>query len=637
MALQPLLRQTRLLPGESLPSLIARLEQLNAYPSGWLRELCEGEAPGWPGRAFELPATAAAWRRLAHLSGISGARLYQASPVSFARAWLTAEAGARDIGPQLRRREALLRATAEQPKFCPACLRGGLYHRLCWWPGWSYTCTRHARWLVSECPGCRRPVTYRAICAGRCGRCQLDFTQVDLPRIPRQSFTYFVQAVLHFWLGLGPRPTQRWLDTLPRGTKAQRMRWFWQLNRFYRVYGFEALRRSLCQEIHGPAWWQMEDPVVEQAAGYVVVMRHLVDWPTGMYEFLDVFTPYENWELFPGTDTSQDWRERLEKNFPPVRRAAQEYQTQPPALRLATRAWRPFTWLTLGAVARQLQLPEIVLKRFMEWGHLPARTIDLRHRRRCSLIHREQVTQLAKLIRQPLPTAEAASWLGLPLPTVQELIQQHCLRERRRGQLSWHSVIQFFASVAQRATDQKSAAICLLAALPIVATVGISVPQLLGWVAAGRLACHWQGDGSLALRNLAFTQLALEEMRAAYCVECGILTAEEVMKSLGVNRQTLGRLASAGLLVARGAGGQLYEAQAVEQLARQPHDWQPLRELISTRDLSIRLGMRLEDIYRAIRAGSIRPASGPAIDSAQHYQYEAPDDQGWPYRKPFWE
>jgi hypothetical protein len=57
-----------------------------------------------------------------------------------------------------------------------------------------------------------------------------------------------------------------------------------------------------------------------------------------------------------------------------------------------------------------------------------------------------------------------------------------------------------------------------------------------------------------------------------------------------------------------------------------------LRELVSTTELAIRLGLRPSDVYIRIKAGTIRPVSGPSMDGASQNWFEAPDEDGRPYR-----
>ena len=81
-----LLRRTQLLPGESLPSLLERLAQLNYYPhSGVLGWICrERIGDSAPQNNIARPKQAQTFFQLAQLTQISPEELFAASDHRFA-------------------------------------------------------------------------------------------------------------------------------------------------------------------------------------------------------------------------------------------------------------------------------------------------------------------------------------------------------------------------------------------------------------------------------------------------------------------------------------------------------------------------------------------------------------------------
>jgi len=209
----PLLRRTKLLPGESLPSLLARLAQLNYYPHWGLigRICCEGTENPLSLDYIARPKQAQTFFQLARLTLIHPEELFAASDHRFAPV-LTAPGQGKvfmtwpDGEPKQMVTAAIIGRRIRPPsaaQFCPLCLRESAYHRLSWIPSASAVCLRHHCLLVEKCLRCGKNVTVAEMVDRRC--------QADLGEAPSVSMAedrpgILSQQVIQSWLTVAPAP-----------------------------------------------------------------------------------------------------------------------------------------------------------------------------------------------------------------------------------------------------------------------------------------------------------------------------------------------------------------------------------------------------------------------------------------------
>ena len=159
--LKPLLRRSPLLPGESLPSLLARLTHLNGYPSStFLMRLFCHDYPVRKESLFEEENL----KRLAVLTGIPADELCTASAVGVVQ----------KVRPPNRWEDPFpvwtgLTHPMETVWYCPACLAERAYHRWIWQPVSSAVCLRHTCLLMPACPECHQPVSVDDLIGPECG------------------------------------------------------------------------------------------------------------------------------------------------------------------------------------------------------------------------------------------------------------------------------------------------------------------------------------------------------------------------------------------------------------------------------------------------------------------------------------
>jgi len=298
----PLLRRTPLLPGESLPSLLERLAQLNYYGgTSVLTWLCRAQRE--PPLNLDKPAClrfGSTLLRLAHLTQLPAAELWAASAHRFTplltpsgelaadSAWLKAPNQPCALPSQAH--AALRPPTAAQ--YCPLCLQTAPYHRLSWLPVAATLCLEHRCLLVDRCPRCQRLVTVADIVRRRCRACQTDLSAAPAVRVAADDLGLLAQALLQSWFADAPTPILDGAQQLPAQSPAH----------LYRLWDYLYRRLLTCQETW-PTWPSAAPDLVAHVPRasplphrpppsqayylYRTAFAGLLDWPQGLYRFLD--------------------------------------------------------------------------------------------------------------------------------------------------------------------------------------------------------------------------------------------------------------------------------------------------------------------------------------------------------------
>ena len=301
----PLLRRTPLLPGESLPSLVERLAQLNHYGgTSVLTWLCRAQQAflGSPDRVGR-PLCGGTFLRLAHLTQLPVAELIAASAHYFTPAlaptgaapttadWLVTP----DQPRALPSRAHLSLRPIAAAQYCPQCLQQAHYHRLSWLPAPVTICQQHHCLLVDRCPGCQRPITIADIVCGRCPTCRADLSAAPAVSVADDNLGLHAQNLILAWFGLGPVRPWDTAQHVPAPTLALRFRLLEHLYR--RLLG--------CRE----AWatWPTPLPGLDEQLTHIstrsrrlatreayylyrAAFAALLDWPQGLYRYLDAYS-----------------------------------------------------------------------------------------------------------------------------------------------------------------------------------------------------------------------------------------------------------------------------------------------------------------------------------------------------------
>ena len=305
MNMQPLLRRTPLLPGESLPSLLERLAQLNYYPhSRLIGQICH-ERTGRHGHPDHIarPKYAQTFFHLGQLTRISPEILFAASDHHFAPVltrpgkekafmpWLDGTSKQVVTGGMVSHRIR----TSSAAQFCPLCLKASSYHHLSWVPVASAICLQHKCLLVNRCPRCGRSVSVAEIVRRQCKVCEVDLVEAQVTSVADDAVGVRSQQVIQYWLSVAPIPRLSPDMPLPMHPPAV----------LYRL--LDGLRLGLCAchtdwpnlpaPLAGLADQINETPNPRKRPSpanayymYRAAFQGMWPWPQGLYTFLDSYS-----------------------------------------------------------------------------------------------------------------------------------------------------------------------------------------------------------------------------------------------------------------------------------------------------------------------------------------------------------
>ena len=188
----------------------------------------------------------------------------------------------------------LLRPTTAA-QYCPRCLQQACYHQLNWLPAPVTVCQQHQCLLIDRCPGCQQPIAIVDIVHGRCPTCQAALSAAATVSVSGDTLGLHAQNLILAWFGLRPTPPWDTPQHLPAPTLALRFRLLELLYR--RLLG--------CRE----AWasWPIPLPGLDEQATHINTRAHrlavqetyylyraafaaLLDWPQGLYRYLDAYS-----------------------------------------------------------------------------------------------------------------------------------------------------------------------------------------------------------------------------------------------------------------------------------------------------------------------------------------------------------
>jgi hypothetical protein len=452
----PLLpRRSGLLPGESLPSLLARLAKCNYYsPPTILNRLC---LEGLEKDRLDRPLQAATYERLAALSGIDPAELHAATAHRFAQT-LTPPDVEREflellpgrafplLGIQIASRQLRPEFAAQ---FCPDCLKEAAYHRLAWVPIAVSACVQHKRLLVNHCPVCLEKVAIRSVVETRCGRCGADLTEGRSVHVGDDELGLFAQQVIQSWLNVAPMPGAPWPYSLPDQPPGVLYRVLDGLRRYvmrinadwkliHRPVGVEGLDTAPSQHVSVSRIMPGES-----YTWYVTAFKALINWPDGFFEFLqayrlregvkargklnkDLGTLYSGWLegywQHPAFEFVQDACDRY---------VLDNYAASPSAILSDRYARNPalaekFPYLTAEEAARMLRTTHLTIRRLVQIGFLDGYDPPGYRSPRYMLVKRAQVLDLLRRWKA-VSLEEIARQMGMPQGVIEGMARVRLL------------------------------------------------------------------------------------------------------------------------------------------------------------------------------------------------------------------
>ncbi len=606
----PLLRRTSLLPGESLPSLLERLAQLNHY-SGTpvLTLLCQAQRE--PPLNLDKPACplfGTTFLRLAHLTQLPAAELWAASAHRFTPTltptggapteppWLNAANQPRAL-PTLARLHLRPMTTAQ---YCPLCLQKTPYHQLNWIPVAATLCLEHQCLLADRCPGCQQPVTIADVVRRRCHTCRTDLSAAAAVLVTGDDLGLLAQQMIQFWFAVAPAPTLDAGRQLPPQPPAL----------LYRLVEYLSRRLLSCRVI----WptWPMPVPSLDETTAHIGSRSHrlapnqayelfratfsaLLDWPQGLFRYLDAYggraRPASPKPRRPNRlgSIQKDW-------LTPAWRAADNdfcIQTwvdylcdrQLPFSASLVNQLKDVAWFvdktglwTEQRVAQTLGLARQDLGRFYPHGPLapcrwPLEGAGALYFDRAKVLAVHQRWQAAR----GWSLSDASYWLGLPESTVLLLVARglltplpgsaappHCTFDRQ-------TVIDFFDRVAACVVFSEEHVYGLLhldEAVRYISNRAADPATLLHAALDGILSAYRRHPELSALSHVCFVDIQLIRRGKALPTTLGWVSALNFARSNNLELKTIQEWVDAGLIQPQGGTDCYFEIQRLKELAK---------------------------------------------------------------------
>lgn len=603
-----LLRRTSLLPGESLPSLLERLAQLNHYSGiSVLNLLCQAQqASPLSQDQPACPLFGATFLRLAHLTQLPVVELWAASAHRFTPTltpaggapteppWLAAPTRPRAL-PTLARLHLRPATTAQ---YCPVCLQGTPYHQLNWMPVAATLCLEHQCLLVDRCPGCQQPVTIADVVRRRCRICRTELSTAAAVLVTGDDLGLLAQQMIQFWFAVAPAPKLDAGRQLPAQSPAL----------LYRLLAYLS-RRLLSCRVLWPTWPTPVPSLDEHAARLGSRSHHLtpnqtyelwraaftglVEWPQGLFRFLDAYSRRTRPAMTRMHRTNHLTTIQKDWLAPAWRAADNDFCIQAFVDYLCDRKL-PFSatlvkqledvdWFvdktglwTERRVAQALELARQDLRRFHPLGTLgpclwPLKYADASYFDRAKVLAVQQRWQAT----HGWSVLDASSWLGLDEAAVLLLVARglltplpgsaqspHCVFDRQ-------TVMDFFDRVATRVIFPKEE-ICGLMNLDAVVHYfsyrALDPATLLQGVIDGTLQAYRRHPELPALSYLCFVEMQLLRRCDAPLARPGWVRDVDFARGSNLPWRTIQGWVDAGLIQPQAGTDCYFEMQRLEEL-----------------------------------------------------------------------
>jgi hypothetical protein len=563
----PLLRRTQLRQGESLPSLLERLVQLNHYPHArTLLQICRQRLQAPADRDnLTRPKWFETFLQLSYLTHISPEELFAACDHRFASSlapphqtpvlipWSEAAPKAM-LTPSLAHSRLRSTSTAQ---YCPACLQSSPYHRLSWVPTASTICLVHLCFLVDHCPQCQKRISVSEIVRRHCHTCQADLATAEAISVNGDAQGILSQQVIQFWLSVAQAPQLPPGLGLPCQPAPVLLRLLESLSR--RLL-------SCCQDwpdltAHIPATTHPLQHLPPSQAYHLlrVAFTVLLNWPQGLFQFLDACSYHD-----PG-QTPADRLKRLEALrrdwFQPAWRNPDFQFVQQGYVDYLLARHLPFSlsmveqlkkvdWFveqtglwTEERAAQALGVSIQNLRRFFSCDSLKA-CLWPGLQANPAFFARDRVLALQQKWDVGWSVSEASCWLGLYRPDVVGLVKLGVLsiveganeENETRWVISRASVEAFFATVANRLElfqgDRRDLA-SLEDTANFTTNLGIDRAALLQGVADGVFPAFKREPEIQYLGRLCFLEASLLSLPDLWYAQRGWVTGNQFARENG--------------------------------------------------------------------------------------------------------
>ncbi|MBN2147199.1 MAG: TniQ family protein [Anaerolineales bacterium] len=507
------------MPGESLPSLLARLMLANRYDpprlfTGFCTQrlaslgICDSLGCPTQPQTFEILAT---------LTGTTVEQLASASIHRFAPRMNLM--GTNQTVILLNEQPLLLidknlrddfRAE-DDVQYCPLCLAEAAYHRLGWFPEAVAICLNHRCFLLEDCWQCGKRLNMVDLVKRHCDACEADLATAPPIPIRDDSFGVFVQEAISSWLGLSSftRSPEWGLPDHPPEV-------LWCI--LFGLYSSLENRTNwnylywsdmLPKEAEPSRYWSKR--YLKPTSSYVLyatAFKGLVDWPNGFYDFLSEYRAYttRHYRRFDGVGLDRlayrwleyQWRlpefEFVQEAYRQFIEQRENDPTKPSPKR--PELSRRFEYMTVERAADALCVNDDIIYRLIQAGKLTSLAS------KASLpvwVRRRDVALIFDSWRQSLSPDRAGRVLGIPPEAVIDLAKMGFFITER-GPIAadgsedwlfnWQSVIDFmgnetFKLPVMNKFDQYR--LDLISASDYMKGFGVTVASLIAGVVTGTL------------------------------------------------------------------------------------------------------------------------------------------------------
>jgi len=628
--MNPLLRRTSLYPGESLSSLLTRLEWLNHHDSpGLLKWLAL--SPGHRDN-LDAPTQTATYYRLGNLTRLAPVALYHATPHRFATVIAPDKTASvhllpgqiLPVGGSSLRREHLWPLT--DTPYCPVCLRKAAYHRLGWLPIAVTACLDHRCLLVRSCPVCGNAVNLRAILNAACVHCGADLRDAAVISAADDEAGLMSQQAIQSWLGLAAPPDERL--NLPVASPAALYRLLDGLRRAIMMIetGWAYLHQTPFKFDCFPCRTKADLTPTKAYALYATAFSGLINWPAGFYGFLDAYQRRDGRQ--PSGVISADlgllytvWLERRwqQPGLAFVQAAFDDYLSRQPSLsatqlgRVQTRqAEQPY--LTRTGTAKLLHTTLTTVDRLMQRGKLPG------YNGNGAYVDRAGALALQARWRQAVSLQAAADQLGLSVELTLKLAQAGLLEIVRGptmdGSPAWRiggeSVSGLMARLRMVTTSLTGEVITLTVAAQVVSTYRQDATVILERVLTGTVRADWPGGETLT--GLRLDRDDIRRLVDTLRTERPYITRQQLAAQLGVKIATVDSWAETGLLtpIRQEKTALVFACDAATQFQQ---------DYVFSDQAAAMFGVGKLTVQKWTRAGRLKPVSGPGVDSLHRYLF----------------
>jgi hypothetical protein len=654
-----LLGRALLQPGESLPSLLIRLDRLNYDDSpGILLQLLRegvGEQPHLRDRVM-LPRQAMMFQRIATLASVNISEIYASSNHRFAEV-LTPPEHAIELGeitggtpvPLLTYGLAAKQLRpAHAGQFCPACLREAAYHRLVWIPLAVSACLKHVCLLTDQCQRCGRAVSIQDIVETRCGQCGSHLAEIEVISLENDAGLPF-QHILQSWLmesitpdGLhllpqeGPRVLYRVVDGLQWATRMlERSEW---------PYVHHIDTSPSQGQIKGQ--WELT-PAANYCL-YATASKGIMNWPEGFYQFLDAYRSQVHREKSSGgpkADLGNLYTQWLQEywQYPAyafVHQAFERYFIATYSLSSAVARTNlcqgipgiaeQLSGVSIAEAARLLEVTSKMIDILLRTGKLTLQFSNSTSKQKHRFVNRVEVLELRGKWNELVYRAEAAEWLGITERMVIDLVKVGLLvaeHSPEDGYSYWafnksalvdcmEKVLKSVESCSPYKIGEKDSFVDQAGAARLLFVVGLNAAAILLRVAEGKLQAYYRKDQYLKLGLLLFDRSDIQQCIQAIKSENGWLSRKELTKLLKVKDITLTRWVRAGLISPSAICGtaQYFDESMVDKF---------MADHITTEEASEILGVGKLTVQKWARQGILSEVcvSGPNVDGHHGYVF----------------